>query len=83
MSEYEDKDLFQRYLELFGEDPPFPPKHIMKSLVRMKEDGTFEEKLKILSGKKGQEITKDIEKKTGQKLSINHPIFDIDFDKDK
>ena len=83
MSEYDDEDLFQRYLELYGEDPPFPPKHIMKSLVRMKEDGTFEEKLKILSGKKGQEITKDIEKKTGQKLSINHPIFDIDFDKDK
>ena len=28
----------------------------MKSLVRMKEDGSFEEKLEILSGEKGQEI---------------------------
>ena len=44
MSEYDDEQLFQRYLELFGEEPPFPPKHIMKSLVRMKEDGTFEER---------------------------------------
>ena len=83
MSEYDDEQLFQRYLELFGEEPPFPPKHIMKSLVRMKEDGTFDEKLEILSGEKGQEMKKDIEKKTGQKLSINHSIFDIDFDKEE
>ena len=83
MSEYDDEQLFQRYLELFGKEPPFPPKHIMKSLVRMKEDGTFEEKLEILSGEKGQEIKNDIEKKTGHKLSINHPIFDIDFDKEE
>ena len=83
MSEYDDEQLFQRYLELFGEEPPFPPKHIMKSLVRMKEDGTFEEKLEILSGEKGQEIKNDIETKTGHKLSINHPIFDIDFDKEE
>ena len=83
MSEYDDEQLFQRYLELFGKEPPFPPKHIMKSLVRMKEDGTFDEKLEILSGEKGQEIKNDIETKTGQKLSINHPIFDIDFDKEE
>ena len=30
MNSYDDKDLFERYLKLFGDEPPFPPEHIMK-----------------------------------------------------
>ena len=52
MNSYKDKDLFKRYLKLFGNEPPFPPEHIMKTLVKMKEDGTFEEKLNLVKGKR-------------------------------
>ena len=42
------------------------------------------EKLEILSLKKDKiEIKNDIEKISCHKLSINHPIFDIDFDKEE
>ena len=43
------KELLKKYINYFGDKPPFPPKHIMESLVRMKDDGTFEEKLKVVS----------------------------------
>ena len=82
MNSYNDKDLFKRYLKLFGDEPPFPPEHIMKTLVKMKEDGTFEEKLDLMKGRKIKKIVNTIEKISGKKMSLKHPFFDIDFDKD-
>ncbi len=43
------EELFKKYIHYFGDKPPFPTKHIMESLVRMKDDGTFDEKLKAVS----------------------------------
>ena len=71
--------LFKKYIHYFGDKPPFPPKHIMESLVRMKDDGTFDEKLKAVSSIRGKFIDK-IEEASGEKTSINHPIFDEKFD---
>ena len=82
MNSYKDKDLFKRYLKLFGDNPPFPPEHIMKTLVNMKEDGTFKEKLDLVKDNKTKKIVNTIEKLSGEKMSLNHPFFDIDFDKD-
>ena len=82
MDKNSDNDLFKRYLKLFGDEPPFPPEHIMKTLVKMKEDGTFEKKLDLIKGDKTKKIVNTIEKISGEKMSLNHPFFDIDFDKD-
>ena len=82
MNRYSDKDLFKRYLKLFGDEPPFPPEHIMKTLVKMKEDGTFEKKLDLIKGDKTKKIVNTIEKISGEKMSPKHPFFDIDFEKD-
>ena len=82
MNSYNDKDLFKRYLKLFGDKPPFPPEHIMKTLVKMKEDGTFEKKLDLIKGDKTKKIVNTIEKISGEKMSPKHPFFDIDFEKD-
>ena len=51
----------------------------MESLVRMKDDGTFDEKLKAVSSFRG-ELREKIEEVNGEKMSINHPIFDEKFD---
>ena len=72
----EDK-LLKKYIELFGDEPPFPPENIMKTLVKMKEDGTFEEKLSLVEGKT-KKIVNTIEKISGEKMSLKHPFFDID-----
>ena len=47
------EELFKKYIHYFGDKQPFPPKHIMESLVRMKDDGTFDEKLKAVSPFRG------------------------------
>ena len=73
------EELLKKYIYYFGDKPPLPPKHIMESLVRMKDDGTFDEKLKAVSSIKGKLIDK-IEEVSGEKTSINHPIFDEKFD---
>ena len=73
------EELFNKYIYYFGDKPPFPPKHIMESLVRMKDDGTFNEKLKAVSSLRG-ELREKIEEVSGEKMSINHPIFDEKFD---
>ena len=51
----------------------------MESLVRMKDDGTFDEKLKAVSSFRG-ELKEKIEEISGEKMSINHPFFDEKFD---
>ena len=73
------EELFKKYIHYFGDNPPFPPKHIMESLVRMKDEGSFDEKLKAVSSFRGELIDK-IEEVSGEKTSINHPIFDEKFD---
>ena len=67
--------LLKKYIHYFGDKPPFPPKHIMESLVRMKDDGTFDKKLKAVS-KIGDKIRTEIEETSQEKMSINHPVFD-------
>ena len=73
------EELFKKYIHYFGDKPPFPPKHIMESLVRMKDDGTFDKKLKAVSSLRG-ELREKIEDVSGEKMLINHPIFDKRFD---
>ena len=68
-------ELFNKYIFYFGDKPPFPPKHIMESLVRMKDDGTFDKKLKAVS-KIGDKVRTEIEEISEEKMSINHSIFD-------
>ena len=73
------EELFKKYIHYFGDKPPFPPKHIMESLVRMKYDGTFDEKLKVVSSLRGK-LREKTEEVSGEKMSTNHPIFDEKFD---
>jgi len=67
-------ELLKKYIHYFGDKPPFPPKHIMESLVRMKDDGTFDAKLKAVSSIRGK-LKDKIEEASGEKMSINHPFF--------
>ena len=66
---------------MFGEDAPIPPKHIMKSLVEMKEKGTFEKNMEAF-GEIHQEVRDKFKEKFGRELTPDDPFFDIDFDKD-
>ena len=75
-----EKELLKKYIYYFGKKPPFPPKQIMESLVRMKDDVTFDEKLKAVSSFRGK-LREKIEEVSREKISINHPIFDEKFDK--
>ena len=75
------KDLLKKYINYFGDKPPFPPKHIMESLVRMKDDGTFDKKLKAVSSINNN-VRSEIEEVSGEKMSVNHPFFDERFDKE-
>ena len=34
----DEKKLLEEYIRLFGDEPPFPPVHIMKSLIDMKKE---------------------------------------------
>jgi len=68
------EELLKKFIHYFGDKPPFPPKHIMESLVRMKDDGTFNAKLKAVSSIRG-ELKEKIEEASGEKMSINHPFF--------
>ena len=72
-------ELLKKYINYFGDKPPFPPKHIMESLVRMKDDGTFEEKLKVVSSF-SNELKEKIKDTSGERMSIDHPVFDQKFD---
>ena len=58
-----EKKLLDEYILLFGDEPPFPPLHIMKTLVDMKNTGTLDEKLDQIQsdldsfGKKIEDVT--------------------------
>ncbi len=75
----DDKELLEEYISFFGDEPPIPPIHIMKTLVRMKKDGTFDEKMKQKS--KMEPLIKKIEELSEEKMSKDHPFFDIDFNR--
>ena len=75
------EELFKKYINYFGYKPPFPPKHMMESLVRMKDDGTYDKKLKAVSSI-SDKVRSEIEEVSGEKMSINHPFFDEDFNKE-
>ena len=69
-----DRRIIKKVHPLFWRYPPFPPKHIMKSLVRMKDDGTFDAKLKAVSSIRGK-LKDKIEETSEEKMSIIHPFF--------
>jgi len=73
-------ELLKKYKLLFGEDAPLPPEHIMKTLIEMKEKGTFEKKMKEFS-EIHIDVRKKFKEKFGRDLTPNDPLFDIDFDK--
>ena len=75
------EELLKKYIHYFGDKPPFPPKHIMESLVRMKDDGTFDKKFKAVSSLR-DELKEKIEEVSGEKMSVNHPVFDEKLDKE-
>ncbi|OUU18341.1 MAG: hypothetical protein CBB97_21090 [Candidatus Endolissoclinum sp. TMED37] len=75
-------ELEKKYIKFFGVDAEKPPRHIMKTLVEMKENGTFEDKMKTIE-KNYSSIKQKVEKSTGIKLSKDHPLFDIDFEKNR
>ena len=73
-------NLLNQYIKYFGKDATIPPEHIMKTLVEMKEKGTYDSNMKVIK-KEFKSIKKKIEEKTGTKLDKDNPIFDVDFDK--
>ena len=75
-------ELEKKYVELFGSDAPIPPRHIMKTLVKMKQDGTFDTKMKAVADNY-EMIKNKIETETGEKLTKDNTVFEIDFDKEK
>ena len=72
-------ELKKKYIKFFGEDSPIPPRHIMETLVEMKENGSYEEKMKKMA-ENFDEIKKRVENATNQKLTDKNIIFDVDFD---
>ena len=75
-----DKKLLEKYKSLFGKDAPIPPEHMIETLIKMKEDGTLEDKLNVIKDNY-DEIKEEIEDVSGEKMSPNHPFFDIDLRK--
>ena len=73
-----EKELLKKYIYYFGNKPPFPPKQIMESLVRMKDDGTFDKKFKAVS-QIGDKVRSKIEKISKDRMTINHRFFDEKF----
>ena len=75
-----EKELLKKYIYYFGNKPPFPPKQIMESLVRMQDDGTFDKKLKAVS-QIGDKVRSEIETISKDHMTINHRFFDEKFNK--
>ena len=73
----DEKKLLEEYISFFGDEPPIPPIHIMKTLVKMKKDGTFDEKMK--QKPKMEPFIKKVEELYGEKMSMDHPFLDIDY----
>ena len=69
-------NLEKRYVNYFGDTPPFPPQHIMASLVQMKEDGSFEAKLEKIQPYLPM-LREEIETFSGEAMSPFHSFFDV------
>ncbi|MCX6246561.1 MAG: hypothetical protein NTW10_02405 [Bacteroidetes bacterium] len=74
--------LMDEYIQYFGNEPPFPPKHIMETLVKMKKEGRFEGVIKSLEPYK-DELRNEIENISGEEMGLSNPFFKIDFNKEK
>jgi len=77
------ESLFKEYVKYFGDKPPYPPPHIMETLVKQKKDGTFD---KFHNDPKVKEIISKNLEKLAEKLrgsekddilGPDSPIFDI------
>ncbi len=75
-------ELKKRYIKYFGVGSALPPKHIMKTLVEMRENGTYENKMEKMS-LIFDRIKNEIEDATDEELTNDNIIFDINFDKEK
>ena len=76
------EDLLKKYKMYFGDDAKIPPEHIMETLVEMKERGTYGsamEKVALIY----DDLDSKIEKATGQKITSDHSMFDINFNEDE
>ena len=74
MEKKEDK-LISDYIKYFGKDAPMPPKPIMESLVKMKDEGNFDEVMeKILP--EVENIKQRINDEIGTDLKEDSSLFD-------
>ena len=71
-------ELLAKYIELFGDEPPFPPRQIMKTLVQMKTSGTFDSALKAITPIIDEKRA-EIEDVTGEEMNLENPLFNVDF----
>lgn len=76
------KKLFEEYVKYFGNEPPYPPEHIMETLVNMKKEGTYDKMMEIAKPL-AEELMGKIEDLTGEPLSADHPFFDIDLEEEE
>jgi len=74
----DEKKLLEEYIKLFGDEPPFPPVHIMETLVEMKSDGTFPGRMEQIKPHL-ESFREKIEDVTGEEMSLENPFFDINF----
>ncbi len=74
----DEEKLLKEYIKLFGDQPPLPPVHIMKTLIEMKRGGTFDEAMKKMSPQLDK-FKEEIEDVTGQPMNLENPFFDMDF----
>ena len=74
----DDEKLLEEYIKFFSDQPPFPPIHIMKTLVEMKKGGTFDSAMEAFAPK-ADKWKKEVEDITGEPMSLDNPIFDMDF----
>lgn len=75
-------ELEKKYLKYFGEDSQIPPRHIMETLVEMKENGSYGNKMEIMF-QNYDSIKKRIENVTNEELTDKNIFFEIDFNKEK
>ncbi len=75
----DEKKLLEEYIRLFGDEPPFPPVHIMKSLVDMKRDGTFEEKMEQFKSFKIENVPEEFALHQNYPNPFN-PVTTINYD---
>lgn len=66
--------LVQAFRSYFGENIPLPPRHIMVTLVEMKQEGIFDESLRAIKNE-WPGIKTRIEEASGVPITPAHPFF--------